>query len=190
MNINLVLSFFIAGILLMSILSMNNNLSQSSTQLAMQQFVQQRINTVGELLQNDIPKIGYSETEAIPGAITVAESQEIQFQSDIDNNGTEDVIIWRFDPDPVLSTPNPADSVLIRSINSIDTEIKTGVTEFEIKYLNKDRKELASPNANRDKIQHINISVTIESPETVDQDGERYLKTNWSRTFTPINLTL
>lgn len=199
MNLGLTTSFIIAGILLLSILSMNRNISQSSQELTMRQVTQLHTGTVSQILEKDIPNIGYQQNGTITSPITDAESDFIQFKSDIDNNGSVETIEWEF-TDTDVSGPNPNDKVLIRRVNGTESEFKTGLTNFEITYLDQDRNEintnllselLGGAQSERDKIRFIEISFSVEGKEKIGRPGNAdYTKTTWEKQFTPQNLRL
>lgn len=189
MNLGLTTSFIIAGILLLSILSMNMNLTQSSTQLTMQQITQQRANTISEILQYDIPNIGYKQNGAVSSPIQDADPQQLRFESDIDNDGTVESIEWTFTSTEVSSTKNPDDLILTRSVDGDVTEFKNGVIHFDLSYLDKNRNTTTDP----DKIRHIIVDLSVESPEPIgggNNTDTHYVKTTWSKQFTPMNLKL
>lgn len=199
MNLGLTTSFIIAGILLLSILSMNRNISQSSQELTMRQVTQMHTGTVSQILEKDIPNIGYQQNGTISSPITDADSDFIQFKSDIDNDGSVETIEWKF-TDTDVSSSNPNDKVLIRRVDGKESKFKTGITKFEITYLNKDRSEispsllsnlLGGAQAERDKIRFIEINFTVESKEKIGRPGNAdYTKSTWEKQYTPQNLRL
>ena len=202
MNLGLTTSFIVAGILLLSILSMNNNISQSSTELTMRQITQQRAGVIGEILQKDIPNIGYQQNSTVASPITDAREDLIEFSSDIDNDGTVETVTWSFTSTDVSTTPNPDDKVLTRTVSGDLTEFKNGVTNFDITYYDGNRNQinynlisslLGGGQSERDNIRYIEIRFTIESPEQVGGAGSSdpyYIETVWAKQFTPINLRL
>jgi len=206
MNFGLVTSFIIAGILMISILSMNQNISHSSTQLTMRQVTQQRMNTISDILENDIPKIGYNGNETAPDALTDASPQKIEFKSNIDNkHGDLETVKWEFKKTsaPVNSTENPNDYVLTRTVNANTTNFASGVTEFNIAYYDENWNKIDANNllntllggsqSERNKVRYIRFSLTVESPEPIGGAGNidtSYVSTTWNKTFSPINLRL
>ncbi|WP_445665818.1 hypothetical protein [Fodinibius sp. AD559] len=199
MNLGLTTSFIIAGILLLSILSMNRNISQSSQELTMRQVTQMHTGTVSQILEKDIPNIGYQQNGTISSPITDADSDFIQFKSDIDNDGSVETIEWKF-TDTDVNSSNPNDKVLIRRVDGKESKFKTGITKFEITYLNKDRSEispsllsnlLGGAQTERDKIRFIEINFTVESKEKIGRPGNAdYTKSTWEKQYTPQNLRL
>lgn len=198
MNLGLTTSFIIAGILLLSILSMNQNISQSSQELTMRNITQLHTGTVAQILEKDIPNIGYQQGGTIASPIKDAQTKLIRFESDIDNDGTTETIEWEFTDEEVVTSANPNDKVLVRSVNGGDSEFKTGITNFEILYLDEHRNEisesllsslLGGAQSERDKIRFIEITFTIQSKEQVGRPGKaKYTETTWEKQFTPQNL--
>jgi hypothetical protein len=198
MNLGLTTSFIIAGILLLSILSMNRNISQSSQELTMRNITQLHTGTVAQILEKDIPNIGYQQGGTIASPIKDAQTNLIRFESDIDNDGTSETIEWEFTDDEVVTSANPNDRILVRRVNGIDSEFKTGITSFEILYRDEDRNQisvsllsslLGGAQSERDKIRFIEISFTIQSKEQVGRPGKaEYTESTWEKQFTPQNL--
>jgi hypothetical protein len=191
MNLGLTTSFIVAGILLLSILSMNMNLSQSSTQLTMRQITETKSNTINEILGKDIPNIGYKEIGALPYPIKDAQEGKIKFEGDIDNDGSEETVIWEY---------NGSDNTLTRDVvGGTETTFKN-VSNFEIEYLDSNRNTispslistlLGGTKAERDKIRFIDISYTLQSQEKVGGLGSsnpEYIEVTWQKQFTPLNL--
>jgi len=192
MNLGLTTSFIVAGILLLSILTMNMNLSQSSTQLTMRQITETKSNTINEILGKDIPNVGYKEMGAIPSPIKDAQEGKIKFEGDIDNDGTKETVIWEY---------NSSDNTLTRDIGGTETTFKN-VSNFEIEYFDSDKNKidisllselLSGAQSERDKIRFIDISYTLQSKEKVGGLGSsdpKYIEVTWQKQFTPINLRL
>jgi len=84
MNSGIIASFVIGGLLLLSILFMNMNVSRSSSELTMRQMTQINVSAVSEILTYDMDKIGYDRFGKINNPITFADSNKIVFKS---NNG-------------------------------------------------------------------------------------------------------
>jgi hypothetical protein len=202
MNIGYVTSFIIAGILMISILSMNTSISHSSTELTIEQITQRKANTIGEILEHDITNIAFSPDSAIAHSIKDAQKNKIEFESDIDRDGTVETVIWTYTNNEASSSQNPNDYILTRNVNGDVTQFSSGVTDFNITYLDSKRNEvsinllstlLGNEQSERDKIRHIKINFTIQSTEKIggaDNIKANYLETTWNKQFTPINLSL
>lgn len=213
MNLGLITSYIIAAMLMLAIITMNINLSTSSSDLTLTQITKQHVQTVTDMLTYDIPKIGFAQNGKVTkynnpdtgssyDMITIAEADKVRFYSDIDNNGQIDEITWWFNTsDPVNSTSNPDDYKLIRTQRNMatnvteSTEITLGVTEFVINYYDEygDSKanKLSTPVADPSTIKQIDIELIMESKEkirySVSSDG-RYVASAWEKRFSPRNL--
>ncbi|NGP76948.1 hypothetical protein G3570_09910 [Balneolaceae bacterium YR4-1] len=213
MNLGLVTSYIIAGMLMLAIVTMNINLSTSSSDLTLTQITKQHVQTVTDMLTYDIPKIGFAQNGKVTkynnpdtgtnyNMITIADNNRIRFYSDVDNNGQIDEVTWEFKTsEPVATTNNPNDFKLVRSQRNMvtnvteSTEITLGVTEFVINYYDEygDSKinKLSTPVANPDNIKQIDIELVMESKEkirySVNSDG-RYVASAWEKRYTPRNL--
>lgn len=207
MNAGLLTSFIVAGILLVSIITMNNSVTNSSSELTMTQFTRERMASISRLISEDIQKIGYSRTGKTDPVVQVANYHKIKFHSNIDNStdNTVEVITWELRKDlEVTSTENPNDRVLHRIVKNEDgteevTEIKLGVTKFQIGYYNDyggsiSEDSLTTPVSDAallDGLKQFYIKLKVESPQKIimGSDGTgRYIKTVWEKRFSPPNL--
>ncbi len=200
MDLGVVVSYIIAGMLLMAILMMNMSVSSSSTELTMTQITREKAATLTDMLEHDILKMGYNKTSKTSPIIELAEDQKIRFRSNIDDSNDKSVetVTWELTGDPVSATENPNDLVLKRTvsggINSV-TPVTLGVTEFEIKYFDQYGKDISNnmltPVSNPEDIKQLYIKLVLGSPQKVHQgtnDNGRYVKTVWEKRFSPPNL--
>lgn len=205
MNLGLVTSYIIAGILLMAILAMNMSLSSSSTELTITQTTREKASGIVEIIEHDIKKMGYNRTNKTDPILVTADSNKIQFRSNIDNSydNSVELVTWEFTSTEVTATKNPNDYVLMRTVKDLDTgaeektPIKLGVVNFNIKYLD----EYGEPVSNHmttpvtgsdlENVRQLYIKLELESSEKVYQasggDG-RYVRTIWEKRFSPGNL--
>lgn len=205
MNVNLVTSYIIAGIILMSMLMMNIRVSNSSAEITLTQITREKAATITEMIYDDIPNIGYNLKSTTTDLITIADSSKIQFYRKIDplTSGNPELITWTLTDVSVAETQNPNDKVLHRKVvtNGVEviTEIKLGVTDFRVWYfdehglstLPEDGEYLSMPvsSAMRDSIKQIYIALELQSPEPIMEGGQpRYIKSVWEKRFSPGNL--
>lgn len=200
MNASFITSFVIGGMVLLSILAMNFSISQNNTELAISRNVKQHVSTVADMISHDIPKIGSNWMGKINNPISTADSNKIVFFSNIDNDTASEVekITWTYGNSGVSSTPNPNDYVLTRhtvqgGVTVNKSDIDFGVTKFRIKYYSTigGQTPMATPVANPENIRQIEVELVLESAnkyrENFDSDG-RYIKSAWTKRFSPINL--
>lgn len=214
MNLGLVTSFIIGGMLMLSIIVMNINLSTSSADLTLTQVNKQHVQTITDMMTYDIPKIGFAQNGKVskyndPSTgtsfklIELADNDRIVFNSDIDNDGEIDEITWELTDEKVYdSQPELNQSIykLVRKQNApsyseITTDITSGVTKFVINYYDEygaDKSDtLSTPVADPSVIKQIDIELVIQSKEkirySVGSDG-RYVTSAWEKRYTPRNL--
>lgn len=206
MNAGLLTSFIVAGILIVSIITMNNSVTNSSSELTMTQFTRERMASVSQMISEDLQKMGYNRTGKTSTVVQVANFQKIKFHSNIDNStdNSVEVITWEFRKDlEVTSTENPNDRVLHRIVKNEDgsediTSIELGVTDFQIGYYNNyggsiSEDSLSTPvdASMRDDLKQFYIKLKVESPEKIvtGSNGEgHYITSVWEKRFSPPNL--
>lgn len=173
-------STIIGGLIVLML--MNFNIFQSNTRFASDSELQlqQNAKTLAEIINYDLRKIGYDYSNT---AFVEADSERISFYSDIDRNGSIDIVSYFLgDTSEVTGTTNPKDRILYRVVNS-DT-IKgpsLGLTKAKFSYLD----EVYSETATLTDIKYVKAELWVESIEPV---GEEYLFTYWEMTINPRNL--
>ena len=181
---NILLDIFASTIIggLIALMLLNFNIFQSNTRFASNSELQlqQNAKTLAEIINHDLRKIGYDYDST---SIVQADSERVSFLSDIDRNGSTDVVSYFLgDTSEVTETTNPKDRILYRVVNS-DT-IKgpsLGLTKAKFSYLN----EFYTETTTLSDIEYVRAELWIESIEPV---GEEYLFTYWEMTINPRNL--
>lgn len=206
MNLGLVTSYVIGGILLIGILAMNISLSNSSTELTLTQTTREKATGVQEVLSHDIKKIGYNRTEKTTPIFETAENDKIQFRSNIDNSTDNSVerVTWEFTNNS-LDNGNPNAYVLMRTVEHLDTgtieqtPIRLGVTNFEIKYYDEygeptdENTHMTTPLSSSElsDVRQLYITLELQSSTKVysnANDNGRFVRTIWEKRFSPPNL--
>ncbi len=173
-------STIIGGLIVLMLL--NFNIFQSNTKFASDSELQlqQNAKTLAEIINYDLRKIGYDYSNT---AFIEADSERISFYTDIDRNGSTDIVSYFLgDTSEVTETTNPKDRILYRVVNS-DT-IKgpsLGLTKAKFSYLDENLAETTTLS----DIKYVRAELWIESIEPV---GEEYLFTYWEMTINPRNL--
>lgn len=192
MNSGLITSFVIGGLLLISILYMQMNISRSSTKLTMSQISQQNVDTVSDLLSHDIQKVGFDEFSTIDNPIIIADSSQLRFESNLDNSGATEIVEWIYDQSSTLaSSTNPNAHLLIRKVDGNTTQLPVGVTNFKFTYLNSQKQILPTPVSAPADIRYIKVKLVVSSKEKLGKMGSgeaEYVKSYWEKTFSPKNL--
>lgn len=185
MNLNLVISFLIGGLLLLAILSLNGRVIQNSGQTVVSLSTKRTVSSVNEIMQRDFLRIGYHCTHTI----ITATSTKIRFCADIDNDGDDTdskQIIWHWQKHSsnlFTATENPNDYVLTRSVNNTVTG-RFPVTDLTFKYYN------TSGNQTTDKSKIRAIAISLETQSAVHIGNSDYAKSFLKKTFTPPTLNL
>ena len=184
--LDIVGSFIIGGIVIMILLAVNINNSASSSVILFTTLEQQKVTDVSELIEYDFYKIGYRISNE---KISVADSNEIIFYTDVDNNNLTDSIHYYLGETTDLSyTSNPNDKPLYRIRNdSLVTEMP--VADFNLSYFDSigntlDYASLTS-SAGRELISSIKIKIKVESDEMYDG---HYRASEWKKKISPKNL--
>ena len=208
MNLGLITTYIIAGVLFVAIVMMNLNLSSSSSELTLTQTTKSHVSTISETFSYDITKIGFAQSGKVTDftnpatgnpykMISFADSNKVTFNADVDNDGSIDTITWELTEDEVNSTENPNDFILIRKQGTDETEIKLGVTRFSIAYYDEYGEQKANSmsmpvsGSDLEEIKQIEVELVLQSRETVSyRPGEegRYISSAWQKRFTPRNL--
>ncbi len=173
-------SVIIAG--LMIIMLMKFNIYQSTTKFASDSELQMQQNakTLAEIVNHDLRKIGFEYDST---SIIQADSERVSFFSDIDRDGSTDVVSYFLsDTSEASTTTNPHDIVLYRVVNS-DTNKgpSLGLTKAKFSYLD----EVYTETTTIADIKYIRAELWVESIEPV---GEEYIFTYWEMTINPRNL--
>lgn len=189
MNMGIVTSFIIGGLLLLSMLQLNNQVLKNSTQATLNRSSKGHVETLRRIISHDFNRIGLGSGSKIksfnpPGFIN--------FSANIYGNGTH-TVIWHFKKNVKINdTPNPDDRRLQRN-GPIDA---TGgskpsnfrVVDFSITgYKDIEGTEVTT---DKDQIKSLTVEVVYESPQsvTLNSGDPYYPKAVWRKHFVPNNL--
>jgi hypothetical protein len=192
MNLGLVTSFIIAALLMLSIVSMNLRMSQSTQDISLHTMSQNHVSAISDLIQYDFPKIGYDASGPISPPITIAKEDEIQFEANLDNSGSTEIVTWRLESGSVAGSNNANHRTLVRQVGGDTQEINVGVTRFEIRYYSFDNSApLSTPitGSNLEDINRIEIILEVQPREGTGRNNQ-FTTSSWHRVFTPPNLNL
>ena len=208
MNLGMVTSYIIAGMLLLGIMAMNINVQTSTTELTVSQILRSHINTVTEILNDDIPNMGYDfegttkQNDDVGNKILeFGNEKRISFYRNLtgDPSRIPERIEWEF----VDSTGVNFGTLIRRVYDPNDgttdvNEINIGVHKFEIRYydsvgeiLSNNMSNPGSSQALLNDVKQIHIIMELQSKEKIYKratgDG-RYMRSVWEKRFTPSNL--
>ena len=167
---------------LIAIMLMNFSIFQTNTSFSSDSELQMQQNakTLAEILNYDLRKIGYRYDNT---AFIEADSEKISFYSDIDRNGSVDIVTYMIgDTSEVTATTNPNDRILYRIVNNDTSKGPSlGLTKAKFSYLTGNGSETSVLSS----IQYVRAELWIETIEPVN--GE-YPFTYWEITINPRNL--
>lgn len=193
MNVGIITSFVVGGLLLLSVLAFNGQVLNSGIETTISVITQNTLNDIVELVNNDFNRIGYQTGNANPfNKIT---SDDIIFEADVYDNDSFAVtnVRWKFDTSsPVSSSSNPNDFYLERTgplTNSTYGTTRFPVVHFKVIY--KTASDVIT--INTATVKKIEIEIVLESPEPYGQNAageDLYQRTVWNRSFVPNNINL
>ena len=163
--IDIIGAAILTGILMVTILTMNANLSSETYRSVSTVSVQTEAMQLARIMEFDFYKIGYDVSKP---AISLADSSRVIFKANLKNIvGGSDVVEYTLGAVNSSST-NPSDKTLSRYENSARVFISFSVTRFKLQYYDARDAMLASTPlsaALRDSVRSIKIILSMESPE-------------------------
>ncbi|MEX0845421.1 MAG: hypothetical protein WD022_09060 [Balneolaceae bacterium] len=201
MNFGIIISYIIAGFLMLTILMVNQNVGFSNQEVTTTLVKTTHAQAISDIITNDIPKIGYQKKTIIDKSdiFISATNYKISFRSDLDNDGDIEIITWDFDPDKTPEhAKNPHINTLTRTVEDEDTGTKdvtnilSGVTDFQISYYSTygSTTPMSSP-IDVNNVVQIEIALELQSDyelEHRNSTGDNYIKSKWKKRFSPVNL--
>lgn len=192
MNSSLVITFVIGGLFLISILTFNIQVMNTTQEFTLNTITQSSMDDLIDVLDNDFNRIGFNAGTAVP--FTTIDDDNIIFQSDVYDNdsfGSTNIRWYLDNADPVGTTNNPNDYWLKRVgpvSNSTYGLIEFPVTYFHINYYTAD----GTPTNDRSAVKKIEVELMVESGEaySINSDTKEYPRRVWKRTFVPNNINL
>ena len=160
--LDLIGSVVIAAFVILIGLRLNQTIAGNADSSSANVNVQESMVDIVRSIEYDFRKIGYGVPED-QNAIIDTGLTSITFKSDIDNDGTLDVVEWDTGP-PSTGVPNDSVRVLYRRVNGgTPVGAALGVTGFHLKYLNQD----GAPAQSLGSIYIIETTLQVESPYKV-----------------------
>jgi len=214
MNLAMVTSYIVAGILLLSIVMVNINIRNSGAELTITQITRDKLETVTAMLDDDIPNMGYDLVQPTDTILTVADANKIQFFRNLCRDPQRDAafvncdeperITWEYYSDMKPSTSrNNNHGTLIRVVEAVGqapdtTRIESGVTNFKVRYYDAHGKPLDQhlpmpvSESQIGDIKQLYLELEVQSNERAPgrSDSERYIRSVWEKRFSPRNLEI
>ena len=187
--IDLIGAAVLVGMLMMTIMNANINMSTESYKATSDFHIQTEVIQLARIMEFDFYKMGYSVTK--PGVIVAAETSHIKFKANLNNvfSGGSPVIDTI---EYLLGTPNtlsinPHDKHLLRVENVTRGFISYSCTRFLLTYYNSRDSVIAAPvtGAMLDSIRSVKVYLTSESPQSFDST---YASAYYEKLIYPRNL--
>lgn len=173
-------STLIAGVFLLLMINLSTYSTQSKAASDSELILINNAKTLADILNNDLRKVGYKYDGT---SILTIEQKKFTFFSDIDNNGSIDIVSYALsDSLKADGTPNPRDKILYRIVNGDTSKGPSlGLVDLKFSYLN----QLGQPTNTISEITYVKTELWVETTQTVDGT---YPFTYWEMTINPRNL--
>ncbi len=189
MNIGITISYIVGGILLISILTLNNTVMKHSYQQTVEMSTGSQVDEVRRLIMHDMQFLAFGPSSDLLNF----SDNHIRFRAQID--GQNRVVSWHMPGNSYNGTNNPNDKVLRRQ-GPMDgkpgnTMTTYPVVRFHVEAFKDEKGE--EPTTLKQEVRSILIEVVVESPEAVGShpDGSpRYSRSGWRKLFLPDNIMI
>jgi hypothetical protein len=177
----------LGGLVILLTVAVNLQITTSASESFNSTLTQRDAVVSSEILEFDLYKMGYRVSGA---KIAIADSNEVKYHADLNNDGTADTIHYFLGTtSDMSSTMNPDDRPLYRALNSDAPYISSVVTDFEVAYLDAAGNQLdydsLSSAVQRSNIRGIQTRLEFESSHPIDGD---YQTVQLERLIRPKNL--
>jgi len=174
-NPSLLIGFVIGGMLLLSLMVMNNRISQNSAQVTLSEMTRQSMSAVSDIVGHDLRRLG-SGAGANP--IAVATRNRLVFNGAQEDNAVVQVE-WFFDDTLVpAAADNPRERVLLRVADGDTTRMEMGVTSFNFIYFD----AAGDTTAVLNDIRRIRVQMMVESKSPI---GDEFSQAYWEADHSP-----
>lgn len=175
MNLGLATSFIIGGMLLLSLLVLNNRISMNSAQTTLTEMTRQATTTISEMVNHDLRRLGMGT-----GANRFSHASErrlVFFGAQDDNLPAQ--VEWMFDESLIpANSQNPRERVLFRIVDNDTTRIELGVIDFRFRYFN----SAGDSTGTLDDIRRIRVEMMVESRVPI---GNEFSRSFWESDISP-----
>lgn len=185
--LDLIGSFAIGGLIVLMVINLNMSVNVAATQNLYSNVTQRQVVSSVEVIEHDLYKIGYRIDSDV---IEKAESNEIKFKTDIDNNGVDDKVRYYLtDPSSMSRTYNPDDKILWRELNDENSLTPLVVTDLNFSYYDSLGQQLDYSSLGdqffRNKIKIIKVKVETQTGELIEG---KYETIQWEKIIRPKNI--
>lgn len=186
MNLGYVISSTIAGVILLSLLSLNMKIVRNSGELTLSGMANTHSLSVSEYLEHDLRSIGYGVQGIHP--VLDATEHSIRFLIQLDGHIEPKEIAWEFEFDAPAAQKNDAIKPLNRYQDGEVWQASSAVTTFELEYYNHKREKLDAQSLDPADISLIRWTIVTQTRERFL--GGRFGTSVWTGEVTPHNLAL
>lgn len=171
--LDVIASSFIGGFIILMLLSLNIQLSDSSRESFENTHLQSSVITISEVIEYDFYKIGYNVDSNF---VLLADSTRLRFCADIaDSNNVDTIYYYTGTTNEASFSENPNDFPLYRVKNGIVNRLAT-VSEFKLTFLDSTSSQilpatLFSSQVARNQIKSIQVNFLIQSFVPLSQDS-------------------
>ena len=168
-------SFLLGAMIMVIVLTLNSNMTQSSIQRNLDVISEQTAEHTLKILEYDLYKIGY---RTAGNALVKAESLAIIFKADLDDNGIEDSVQYSVGTTKQLpSSSNKNDRPLFRQVNyEPSRNIAMGLVQCLLSYYDVAGKQIPYDTlkvpAGRAKVRTIGLTLKVEPTESIGDPKE------------------
>lgn len=193
MNLSLITSFAVGGLVLLSILTLNRNMMLHSAETTVHLTNQYQHDELFRLISHDLSRIGYSPNPANEPIIEEFGNDNVKFKADVMDEGMA-VVEWKLFNTAVLQTPNPNDKRLMRrgsvgsgTLNSLESDFS--VIDFKLTGFRDTDGNIET--SDKDQIKSILVEIIYEAPVPINSSHatqDDYDRKYWRKLIVPKNL--
>ncbi len=190
MNIGILTSYVVGGLMLLSILYFTNSTFSSTAETTTSSSTQSKLDNIVTILENDFARIGYnvSNPDLTPFFISLSDSS-VEFRGDIyeDDSESADEVTWEFTNSDYTASTNPSDRILRRTWNKTPANpaaadvFQFSATHFELEFLDAN----GSSTSTSGDIVQVRVQLIVESSEPYvkasSTQPDRYYRSAWQR---------
>lgn len=179
MNMSLVISTIIGGLLMLAMIGLNTRVTQSSGLKTLQFATKSKVDIVASYVTADLRQVGAGIVSG--NKIEQITQNRLTFRrTRID--GVTETVQWRWVPDAgVATSPNPRDRRLYRIVGTDTTDFGNGIVSFQFRFLEADGDSTLTVA----DIRSIRARVIVESDVSFQNEWARSF---WESTVTPRGL--
>jgi hypothetical protein len=182
-----ILILMVGAIVILILTNVNVSVSTAASENLYSGVTQRNITAAAVLIEHDLYKIGYRVTG---NNFSIADSTEIKFFSDVDNDGNPDEIHYFCgDTTDFTATNNTSDYLLTRSKNNQSPAASIVVVDFKLAYYDSLGQQLDYAllvnQTEMNKIESVRVRLDCETADKID---EHYEAVEWEKTITPKNI--